>query len=72
MKLTRDNLALATRIARGDRSLREFAKDIGSNAPTLQRVERGEVPTVETFARICLRLGLEIDWKSFIDDGPDC
>ena len=45
MELTRGNLSLVARIARGNQSLREFAKDIGSNAPTLQRIEQGEVPS---------------------------
>ena len=44
MELTRENLAQVARIARGNQSLRELAKDIGSNAPTLQRIELGEVP----------------------------
>ena len=70
MELTRDNLAMVTRIARGNTSLRTFAKFIGSNAPTLQRVEAGEVPSVATFARICLKVGLPVHWESFIVDEP--
>ena len=68
MELTRDNLAIVTRVARGNTSLRAFAKVIGSNAPTLQRVEAGEVPSVATFARICLKVGLPVNWESFVID----
>ena len=70
MELTRENLALVARIARGNQSLRDFAKDIGSNAPTLQRIEQGEVPRLATFARICLRVGMPVNWESFAKDEP--
>lgn len=33
--------------------LREAAKQIGTSAPTLCRVEKGKTPDVETFANIC-------------------
>ena len=41
------------RAQRGDRGLREVAKEIGISTATLSRVERGKVPDLETFRRIC-------------------
>ncbi len=33
--------------------LREFAKEIGISAPTLSRIERGNIPDIETYFSIC-------------------
>jgi len=49
------------RAQRGDRGLREAAKEIGISTATLSRVERGKVPDLRTFKRIC-------DWLK-IDPG---
>jgi transcriptional regulator with XRE-family HTH domain len=46
--------AASVRTKRGERSLREAATDIGTISPsTLLRLEREEVPDMETFLRIC-------------------
>jgi len=39
--------------ARGERGVREVAKIIGVSPATLSRVERGYLPDLETFSRIC-------------------
>lgn len=41
------------RAQRGDRGVREVAKEIGISPATLSRVERGKVPDLDTFGRIC-------------------
>lgn len=38
---------------RGARGIRETAKEIGISAATLSRVERGLMPDLETFGKIC-------------------
>jgi len=39
--------------ARGSRGVRAVAKEIGVSAATLSRVERGYMPDLETFGKIC-------------------
>jgi transcriptional regulator with XRE-family HTH domain len=39
--------------ARGSRGVREIAKEVEISAATLSRVERGYMPDLETFAKIC-------------------
>ena len=38
---------------RGDRGIREVAGEIGISAATLSRVERGKMPDLDTFGKIC-------------------
>src|SRR5262245_57590476 len=38
---------------RGDRGIREVAREVGISPATLSRVERGFLPDLGTFARIC-------------------
>lgn len=46
--------AASMRAQRGQRSLREVALEIGTVSPsTLSRLERGAVPDIETFLRLC-------------------
>lgn len=46
------------RTKRGERGLRGIAEEIGGvSASTLSRIEQGNVPDLETFARICKWLG---------------
>lgn len=44
---------------RGDRGIREVAQEIGVSHATLSRVERGYLPDLETFSKICEWLGIE-------------
>lgn len=45
---------------RGDRSLRAVKKEIpGVSFPTLSRLERGKMPDVNTFLRVC-------DWLDYL------
>ena len=46
---------------RGNKSLREAAADIGITAPTLQRLEGGQTPTVDTLVKLVRWLGVSID-----------
>jgi transcriptional regulator with XRE-family HTH domain len=47
------DLADKLRAKRGNRSLRDVAKEIDVSFSTLNRVEQGRVPDLDTFAKIC-------------------
>jgi transcriptional regulator with XRE-family HTH domain len=47
------------RRARGERGIREAAREIGISAATLSRVERGNVPDIGTFAKVCSWLRID-------------
>src|SRR5579863_6949189 len=42
---------------RGSRGVRAAATDVGISSATLSRVENGQMPDLETFARMCKWLG---------------
>src|SRR5256885_17015723 len=47
-------LSAMLRTKRGDKGLRDVAEEIGNvSASTLSRIEQGNVPDLDTFARIC-------------------
>lgn len=51
-------LASMVRTRRGEKVLRDAAKEIGGISPsTLSRIEQGHVPDVETFIKVCQWLG---------------
>lgn len=45
--------------ARGSRGVRQVAKEIDISAATLSRVERGYMPDLETFGKICRWLKMD-------------
>ena len=52
--LNADKLATLVRSKRGNRGLRETAKEIGNVSPsTISRVENGKTPDMETFFALC-------------------
>ena len=48
-----ESLVKKIREKRGHRGIREVALEIGISAATLSRVERGHLPDLETFKKIC-------------------
>ena len=44
---------------RGDKGIREVAAEIGVSAATLSRVERGYLPDLETFRKVCKWLDVD-------------
>ncbi len=55
-------LASTIKSKRGSRGLREVAKEIGDlSAPTLSRIEQGNLPDVETFIKLCKWLNVPTD-----------
>jgi transcriptional regulator with XRE-family HTH domain len=58
-RLTLEAIGLKLIEKRGDRGVREVAREIGTSPATLSRVERGHLPDLETFGKICRWLGLD-------------
>jgi transcriptional regulator with XRE-family HTH domain len=58
-RLTLHAVALKLIEKRGDRGVREIARQIGTSPATLSRVERGHLPDLETFGKICRWLGID-------------
>lgn len=52
-KLTLSALGSKVATKRGARGIRETAKEIGTSPATLSRIERGHLPDLETFRKIC-------------------
>lgn len=66
-----DGARLAERVRekRGSKGLREAAKDIGGISPsTLGRIEKGHVPDLDTFIRLCQ--WLEVSPNVFVKGVP--
>lgn len=58
-KITIQTLGRKLIEARGSRGIREVAKEIGVSPATLSRVERGHLPDLETFGKICKWLKID-------------
>ncbi len=48
-----EQLGAATKDKRGNRGIREIAKEIGISPATLSRIETGKQPDLDTFTKIC-------------------
>lgn len=58
-------LAEMIKSKRGNRGLREAAKEIGGvSAPTLSRIENGNLPDIDTYFRLCQWLDVPSDFFS--------
>lgn len=58
-KLTLQSLGRMLMEKRGSRGIRETAKEIRISPATLSRVERGYLPDLETFGKICKWLNVD-------------
>src|SRR6266436_1381200 len=58
-KLTLQTLGRRLLEKQGDRGVRETAAEIGISPATLSRVERGSLPDLETFRKICRWLKID-------------
>src|SRR5436189_4069486 len=58
-KLTIQVLGRRLVAKRGEKGVREIAREIGISPATLSRVERGHLPDLETFKKICKWLGVD-------------
>ena len=59
-----EELSLKLKQKRGNRGIREVAREIGIGHATLSRIESGKQPDLETFIKICK--WLEIDPNSIL------
>ena len=59
--VTLENLGLRVREKRGEKGVRAAAKEIGISHATLSRVERGFMPDLANYRRICRWLGVDVD-----------
>lgn len=59
MRRPLSSLSKMTTAKRGDKKLRETAKEIGISPATLMRIEGGRIPDVATFGKICHWLGVD-------------
>jgi transcriptional regulator with XRE-family HTH domain len=66
-----ETLGAMLRERRGDRTLRETAREIGIGPATMLRVESGRMPDVETFAKICQWLELDPATVLGVDVKPE-
>jgi transcriptional regulator with XRE-family HTH domain len=44
---------------RAEKGVREFARELGISPATLSRIERGKLPDLDTFERICSALKID-------------
>lgn len=54
-----ENLGIELQKRRGNRGIREVAREIGISHATLSRVERGHLPDLENYRKICNWMGVE-------------
>jgi transcriptional regulator with XRE-family HTH domain len=57
---TLENLGRLLQEKRGDRGIREVAREIGISHATLSRVERGHLPDLENYRKICKWMEIDI------------
>jgi transcriptional regulator with XRE-family HTH domain len=55
-----ENLGRLLQERRGDRGIREVAREIGISHATLSRIERGYLPDLENYQKICKWMGVEL------------
>jgi transcriptional regulator with XRE-family HTH domain len=62
-----ENLGRLVQEKRGNRGVREVAREIGIGHATLLRVERGQLPDLENYQKICNWLGLDVSTATGIN-----
>lgn len=67
-RVTLENLGTVVSKKRGNRGLRATAREIGTSAPTLSRIESGKMPDLQTFRKLCR--WLEIDPGTILNIAP--
>lgn len=62
VKEARRRLPLRLKALRGDRSQRQFARDVGMFQQNINRYEGGTAPHFDALAKIALKEGVSLDW----------
>ena len=61
-RIDSEKLSLMVKSKRGKLGLRSASKEIGISAPTLSRIEQGNLPDIETYLKICEWLVVPSDY----------
>ena len=61
-KIDSEKMATMIRSKRGKLGLRAAAQEIGISAPTLSRIEQGNLPDIDTYVKICEWLNVSTDF----------
>lgn len=67
MTFNRSKFAIDVKDFRGEKSLRDIEKETGVSFATLNRIEAGKTPELETFAALCKWMGVSLD--DYFDNG---
>lgn len=59
-----EKLSYMIKSMRGKKGLRETAKEIDISAPTLSRIEKGKLPDIDTYLKLCKWLNVSSDYFS--------
>ena len=54
----KNRLAIILRKWRGDRTVRDAARLLRTSAATVSRIERGHLPDLKTYVRLCERMDI--------------
>jgi transcriptional regulator with XRE-family HTH domain len=69
--VTLENLGVRVKEKRGTQGIRAAAKEIGISHATLSRVERGYMPDLVNYRRICRWLGINVEDVTGVASAPD-
>ena len=61
-RIDSEKLSSMIKSKRGEQGLRAASKEIGISAPTLSRIEQGNLPDIETYVKICEWLQVSTDY----------
>jgi len=66
-----DALSKMIQSKRGERGLREVAKEVGISVSTLSRVENGNLPDIDSYLKICKWLDVSIEFFTTRQQGAE-
>lgn len=69
--VTLENLGVRVKEKRGTQGIRAAAKEIGISHATISRVERGYMPDLANYRRICRWLGINVEDVTGVASAPD-
>ncbi len=69
--VTLENLGVRVKEKRGTQGIRAAAKEIGISHATLSRVERGYMPDLANYRRICRWLGINVEDVTGVVSAPN-
>lgn len=67
-KIDSEKLSSMIKSKRGKQGLRATGKEIGISAPTLSRIEQGNLPDIDTYVKLCEWLKVSSDYFTGIQE----